>query len=449
MEINQFNQPLNLNKSGKKDIINYFNNAWKTENILLKTIDNEENFYLNPDPLRHSLIFYLGHSAVFYINKLIITGLLNQRINPEYELLFEMGVDPENPQELQEAIAYIQWDEVSKIWAYRDQAYETISQVIENHNLKLPITQEHPWWAIIMGIEHQRIHIETSSMLLRQLPSNLLKQPETWQYAPSNGTPPDNEMIQVSGGIVRLGKTENDFTYGWDIDYGYKQVKVASFWVSKYMITNGEFLEFVQANGYQKKEYWQEKAWTWKVHNNVQHPKFWLPKNGNYQYRAMFDQIDFPLDFPVEVNYYEAVAYCAYLGEKLGQKYRLMTEAEWHLASKKEDLNQDKISDYNLNLKFASPTPVGCLETAKSDYEIYDLRGNVWEWLKETFIPLSGFKTHYLYEDYSAPFFDYQHKMLIGGSWISNGIEANRFYRNWFRPYFYQHAGFRIVLIEE
>lgn len=443
---NNIDSPLvNLNNCDKKTIIKYLNCAWQTEDILLKSIKNKDTFYLNPDSLRNPLIFYLGHSAVFYINKLIMTGLLKNRINPQYEILYEMGVDPQTPQELEKAIANIKWDSVDAIWQYRQQAYETIVDVINNSKLTLPINKNHPWWAIIMGIEHQRIHIETSSMLIRQLPVNLLQQPETWQYSPSNGIIEKNEMIKVSQGIVNIGKSEDNPFYSWDVDYGYKQEKIAPFLVSKYMITNAEFMKFVQDNGYNNQEYWTKQGWKWKTDNRMEKPKFWLISDGKYKYRAMFDEIDLPLDFPVEVNYYEATAYCNYFGKKTGQEYRLMTEGEWHLASKKENSTQDSIDNYNLNFKFASPTPVGSLETARSDYGIYDLRGNVWEWLSETFAPLSGFETHYLYEDYSAPFFDNQHKMLIGGAWVTNGIEATRFYRNWFRPYFYQHAGFRIA----
>jgi 5-histidylcysteine sulfoxide synthase len=435
------NQPPRLNNCSQENILNYLKNAWQLEDILLNSLVKEEVFYLNPDPLRNPLIFYLGHSAVFYINKLMIVGLLEQRINPEYETLFEIGVDPETPEQLEQAIANIEWDIADKIWQYRAQAYQEILEVIERSPLNLPITKNHPWWSIIMGIEHQRIHIETSSMLLRQLPVNLLQQPDNWPYAPSNGNPPKNEMLEVSGGIVTLGKGENDDTYGWDIDYGYSLLEISPFLVSKYMITNAEFLQFVQAGGYENQVYWSEEAWNWKTTNNSQHPKFWLASNGGYKYRAMFDEIDLPLDFPVEVNYYEAMAYCNYLSKQSGQEFRLMTEGEWHIASQKEDSE----GDYNLNLKFASPTPVGSIETAKSEAGIYDLRGNVWEWLSDTLQPLSGFKPHYLYADYSAPFFDNKHQILIGGAWITNGTEASRFYRNWFRPYFYQHAGFRIA----
>jgi 5-histidylcysteine sulfoxide synthase len=442
---NNINQILLLNQCSKQEIINYLTDSWQTENLLFKSIINSETFYQNPDSLRNPLIFYLGHSAVFYINKLVIVGLLkeNQRINPDYEKLYEMGVDPETPTELQKAIASIKWAQVEQLWQYRHQAYETVINIIEKTPLILPITPDSVWWGIVMSIEHQRIHIETSSMLIRQLPVKLVTKPESWHYAKSQGKPPQNEMIKVEGGIVTLGKKKNDYLYGWDIDFGEREVIVNSFQVSKYMISNAEFLEFVNDGGYENENYWDEIAWQWKQKNNVTHPKFWRKSTQSYRYRLMFNEIELPLDFPVEVNHHEAKAYCNYLSEKLGQEYQLISEAQWHLAKEK---SHDDVSDYNLNLKFISPHPVGSLAKAKSDQGIYDLRGNVWEWLGDIFTPLSGFKPHYLYKDYSAPFFDNRHYMLIGGSWATNGYEATPYYRNWFRPYFYQHAGFRITI---
>jgi hypothetical protein len=65
-----------LNHCSTQNLLNYFENSWDLEETLLKSIINLDTFYLNPDPLRNKLIFYLGHSAVFYINKLIRVGLL-------------------------------------------------------------------------------------------------------------------------------------------------------------------------------------------------------------------------------------------------------------------------------------------------------------------------------------------------------------------------------------
>jgi hypothetical protein len=119
-------QPPNLNDCSREEILDYWQNSWELEEILLRSIKGKDTFYLNPDTLRNSLIFYLGHSAVFYINKLISVGLLTKRINPEYEVLFEIGVDPETPQELDAAISNINWPDVEEVWQYRHQAYEII-----------------------------------------------------------------------------------------------------------------------------------------------------------------------------------------------------------------------------------------------------------------------------------------------------------------------------------
>ncbi|MDJ0509354.1 MAG: 5-histidylcysteine sulfoxide synthase [Crocosphaera sp.] len=437
--------PPYLNNCSQDLLLGYFKNAWELEDILLKSIIKPETFYINPDPLRNPLIFYLGHSAAFYINKLIQVDLLQQSLNSDYEILFELGVDPENAEELNQAIANINWPQVEDVWNYRNNAYEIILEVIKKTPLKLPIHQNHPLWALVMGIEHQRIHFETSSMLLRQLPTEKLECPSGWQYAPSHGVPDKNEMILVGEGTVKLGKDEDFPLFGWDCEYGKKSVNVEPFYASKYLITNADFLEFVNNYGYETQTYWDEISWQWKEENNVQYPKFWQLKNGEYSYRAMFDEMSLPLDWPVEVNYYEAKAYCRWKGKGI----RLMREEEWNLATYGTDnnhqVNSEKVNDYNLNLKLGSPSPVGFLKTAQSESGLCDLRGNVWEWLDEDFDALPGFKTHFLYEDNAAPFFDNYHKMMLGGAWVTQGTETLRFYRNWFRPSFYQHAGFRIV----
>jgi formylglycine-generating enzyme required for sulfatase activity len=239
--------------------------------------------------------------------------------------------------------------------------------------------------------------------------------------------------------MVELGKPEDSSIYGWDIEYGLEQVEVPSFLASKYLTTNGDFLKFVQFGGYENPDYWDRESWDWRTQSNIQHPKFWIYQDGSYKYRGMFDQFELPLDWPVEVNHHEAIAYCRWYGDRT----RLMSEAEWNLANL-GDQNGDG-ENYNLNLKFGSPSPVGLLDQAKSSSGLYDLRGNVWELLSNNLHPLSGFKPHPLYPGNSAPFCDSKHYMLLGGAWITNGTAASTHYRNWFRPHIYQHAGFRIV----
>ncbi len=450
-------QPPNLHNCDRLEILAYFQRAWQIEDCLLKSLINPETFYTNPDPLRNLLIFYLGHSAVFYINKLVSVGLITARINPDFEVLFEIGVDPEKPDHIAGIFASLRQAEVTAVWEYRQQVYDRICGFIKNIAIALPINQEHPLWALMMALEHQYIHIETSSMLIRQLPVEQLQRPASWEYAPANGYTTENEMIEIKGGEVRLGKPQDSNIYGWDIEYGDRNVNVETFQASKYLITNAEFLDFVKDGGYENQDYWHEQSWDWKVENKIKHPKFWIPLDQNvgalrqhsdhpqYKYRAMFDELEMPFDFPVEVNHYEAIAYCRWKGNNT----RLMSEAEWHLATYGRTQSLPKLqpeTNFNLNLKFASPSPVGYCDRHQSHTGLSDLRGNVWEWLSDHLTPLTGYQPHYLYESYSASYFDTKHNMMAGGSWITSGTEAEKYYRNWFRPNFYQHAGFRIAL---
>jgi 5-histidylcysteine sulfoxide synthase len=290
-----------------------------------------------------------------------------------------------------------------------------------------------------MSIEHDRIHLETSSMLFRQLPADMLQKPDAWQYAPTHGAAPQNEMLPVPGGAVRLGKDRNYPRYGWDNEYGSLTVEVAPFRAGKYYVTNGEYLAFMQDNGYQERRYWDDESWGWREQHNVTRPKFWGADGDDFRYRTVFDEIALPWNWPVEVNHHEAMAYCRWQGEGA----RLLTEAEWNLIARDLGVDIPEGNAYNLNLKYCSPSAV--TEHAASPLGFHDAVGNVWTWLADDFRPLPGFATHPLYEDYSAPFFDDRHSVLVGGSWATTGAQTTRFCRNWFRRHFYQHAGFRVA----
>jgi formylglycine-generating enzyme required for sulfatase activity len=152
-----------------------------------------------------------------------------------------------------------------------------------------------------------------------------------------------------------------------------------------------------------------------------------------------------PFNYPVEVNYYEAIAYCRWYHQRTGHRTRLMGEAEWQWLATGLEPHPQPVADYNLEGQFGSPHAVGAIATAQTAIGIYDLRGNLWEWLSDHLIPLPGYQPHPLYADYSAAYFDSQHQMMAGGSWITGGAAALPTYRNWFRPNFYQHAGFRLA----
>jgi putative 4-mercaptohistidine N1-methyltranferase len=152
-----------------------------------------------------------------------------------------------------------------------------------------------------------------------------------------------------------------------------------------------------------------------------------------------------PWDWPVEVNYHEAEAFCRWKAQQSGAPIRLPSEDEWYrlydLAGVSEP-QEGQVVNANLHLDhFASSCPVN--RFAQGD--LYDVSGNVWQWTQTPIYPFEGFAVHPYYDDFTAPTFDDQHNLIKGGSWIACGNESLRSARYAFRRHFFQHAGFRYV----
>jgi 5-histidylcysteine sulfoxide synthase len=388
--------------------------------------------------------FYLGHTAVFYINKLIVAKLIEERINPHFEALFAIGVDEMSWDDLNDD--NYDWPSVAEVKAYRDQVRALVDHLIETLPLELPIDWDNPFWAIMMGIEHSRIHLETSSVIIRRLPLDQVRQLPLWDICDESGVAPQNQLLPVTGGTVNLGKSRDHALYGWDNEFGRHRFHVEDFQASKYLVTNQEFMPFVEAGGYQNETYWTDEGWRWVAFSKAEQPIFWVKNGTSYRLRTMAREIAMPWDWPVEVNYLEAKAFCNWKAKESALPIRLPTEDEWYRL---HDLHEIPDQPYweqapgNINLEYwASSCPV----TRFPFGDFFDLIGNVWQWTETPISGFDGFEVHPWYDDFSTPTFDTQHNLIKGGSWISTGNEATRDARYAFRRHFFQHAGFRYVV---
>lgn len=490
-------RPPDLSSCSKGELCEYFENSYDLNESLFTALNDDSVIYKCPDRLRLPLIFYFCHTAVVYVNKLMLAGLIKERVNLEFETMFETGVDEmswDDTENYRMGGSY-KWPLLSSVVEYRRNVRNLVLKVIHDTPLDLPITMESPWWAILMGIEHERIHLETSSVLIRQLPVEMVTKPKGWVYAPfkCGGRVEENPLISVETQDVTFGKPKDFPSYGWDNEYGEFSTRVPAFEASKFMITNGEYLEFVESGGYEDEKFWTEEGWKWKEYRQSRHPVFWVcnhgckggcgadlskyspchfPNNGTngvingsltnghsrevinggekrtYMYRAMFDVLPLPLDWPAEVNYHQARAFCAWKG--FG--FRLPTEAERNVIKGKKlettlgidgDIIYQKKPKANINLHYGSSTPVNMYPANELGY--HDVFGNAWEWAEDHFNGLNGYSSHWYYDDFSSPCFDGRHNLILGGSWVSTGDEASKFARFAFRRHFIQHAGFRIA----
>ncbi|MBN9698699.1 MAG: DinB family protein, partial [Zoogloea sp.] len=172
-----------LDTCTRESVLAAFDNGWTLTELLFAGLQGEEAFYRPPyHHLRHPMVFYYCHPAALYINKLRVAGLIDNPINPYFERIFETGVDEMRWDDMSKN--EMEWPDFAEAHTYRARVYTTVRHLIETHpdlaEGHAPITMNHPLWALFMGFEHERIHLETSSVLIRELPVDLVRRPAAW-----------------------------------------------------------------------------------------------------------------------------------------------------------------------------------------------------------------------------------------------------------------------------
>ena len=236
--------------STRKQLLDYFDNTWALTEVLFDGLASEEAFYRRPyHQIRHPLIFYYAHPAVFYVNKLLVAGMIDQGVKPEFEQLFEIGVDEMRWDDLHESGKH-SWPTISDVRQYRGDVYRMLCKVIETHSMldpeHMPINMDKPTWALVMCFEHERIHMETSAVLIRKLPTEFVRVPGAWPVLSLGETDRhsvENPMTMQVRSVVTLGKPIDWPSFGWDNEYGSESRVVRPFSASAMLIQQRRILQ--------------------------------------------------------------------------------------------------------------------------------------------------------------------------------------------------------------
>jgi formylglycine-generating enzyme required for sulfatase activity len=340
-------------------------------------------------------VFYVGHLEAF--DWRLLGG--NSACDPVLDLLFEAGIDPEPGQLPQDPpSAWPCWNQVTE---YVQKARELVDGVLAQAPLH---------W-LEAALEHRWMHHETFTYMLQNLPLQHLIPPPGIEHLRGPEPDPRETPIEVLAGPALLGRPAG--TWGWDNEFALTQVDVPAFRIGRHKVTNGEYLRYMEATGAPKPHYWIAAGGTWKL-------------------RAVFSEIELPLEWPVYVTRLQASAYAAWQGK------RLPTEAEFHRAAF-GGMVVDAPMVGNAGFKHWDPVP----ETAVSSSEAWGV-GNGWEWTSSPWQPLPGFQPFAWYPGYSANFFDDDHFTVKGGGPRTAVALLRSSFRNWFREeYPYAHISFR------
>ena len=411
-------------------------------------IVREDSLYERPIPERHRIVFYIGHLEAFDWNVLRTHLFSLESRTPALDKLFAFGIDPvdgglptDRPGD---------WPSLQEVRNYVQTLRNLIDDALDAGYFPLASQPDgfSPETLLRVAYEHRLMHAETLAYMLHRLPYALkIKQAQ----ASISATPTENEMVEIPVGQATLGVSRGPSAqFGWDNEFGSFTAIVPDFRIDKYMVTNAEFLRFVEDGGYRNPQFWSAEDWQWKENHSISHPAFWNQMGSSWTFRGMFEELSFPASWPVYVSHAEASAYARWA------KKSLPTETQWHRAAYGTPQGTEQSYPWgssapesnpgNFDFLRWDPAPVNAFPANKSAFGVAGQLGNGWEWTSTPFAPFPGFQAFSFYPGYSANFFDGKHFVIKGGSARSAACFLRRSFRNWFQPHYqYVYAGFRCV----
>ena len=410
-------------------------------------------YYSRPIALRNPIVFYEGHLPAFSVISFLKRGLGAAAVDERLEQLFARGIDPGTEQEaVPRSGASTVWPSRDAVLAYGRAADEAILEALERTDLDLT-GAAHPaishGQAVFTALEHEAMHQETLLYMWRRLPSVHKHRPADLAYELGASTPSYRTVV-IPAGRATLGASRDSLPFGWDNEFDELVADVPPFDIDVHSVSNDDFLPFIEAGGYDRRELWSEAGWEWRSRENVRHPAFWVSRDAEWFWRGLFEDIPLPGAWPVYVSQAEADAFARWKGR------RLPSEAEYHRAAFGTPSGHERALPWgdgtsapehgNFDFRSWEPVPVGARPAGASAFGVHDLAGNGWEWTSTVFAPFPGFVPMASYPEYSAEFFDGEHFVLKGASPGTASELVRRSFRNWFRSnYPYVYAKFRTV----
>jgi ergothioneine biosynthesis protein EgtB len=420
----------------------------------------DEAYYTQPIALRHPIVFYEGHLPGFSFNTFIKKALGGRSIDPALERLFARGIDPHESSHGESITA---WPKRAVVREFAEEADRRVLEAIAKADIERP---GDPFLdraaAVFTVLEHEAMHQETLLYMWHRLPFEQKRRPAGYQPVIDNEEP-QAEWIDIPAGRATLGADRDEIPFGWDNEFPACTAEVGAFRLERHDVTNGRYLEFVMAGGYDDERWWRSEDWQWLRAEGIRCPLFWEPQAGRvlsdlssgrlkpaptYRWRGMFDLVPLPLAWPVYVSHAEASAYARWRG------CRLMTEAEFQRASYGTPEARERRHPWGnaapthahgvFDFESWDPQPAGRRPGGRSAWGVDDLVGNGWEWTSTPFAPFPGFSPMASYPEYSADFFDGEHFVMKGASPATARELLRPTFRNWFRArYPYVYATFR------
>ncbi|HZS46870.1 MAG TPA: ergothioneine biosynthesis protein EgtB [Blastocatellia bacterium] len=432
------------------EIAELLNKARNNTFQLYQSVTSEDVLRRSPGFGFRPILWHLAHIGVFESYWILQRVKGDPTISERYDVIF----DPiKTPREESKDLPSIQ-----EMREYLSKVRQEVLSYLEDleGNEQSPLLQG--GYIFDLVLEHEYQHQETINYLMRLLDPSAKQAPKDYSVRSDflmwAQESKDRDMVKVEGGPFEMGSNGYlSVPFIYDNEQPRHTVHLKDFKIDRNLVTNQDFLEFINSGGYSLQSLWSPEGWKWKEENGINLPLFWRREgdedSSQWQVQEMFETSELNPNLPVTgVSWHEASAYAQFVGK------RLPTEAEWEKAASWDPISKSRrcfawgdempekhLANFNNNLY--GPSPVGAFPAGKSAYGCLDMTGNVWEWASSTFGPYPGFEA-YPYPEYSEVWFDGDHRILKGGSWVTRAPLLRTSFRNFFRPGFrIAFAGFR------
>lgn len=358
-----------------------------------------EDYVVQPKVFVSPPKWHLGHTTWFFENFLLIPFLKSYTpYDAQFNFVFNSYYETLGARVIRTDRGNLSRPTVARVYEYRDYVNKHIRKLLKgevNEEIK------NIFW---IGINHEQQHQE---LLLTDikfiLGNNPLFPPYKLERSESVSAKPRAEWISIPKGNYSIGYHGKDFCF--DNELNPHLVYLDDYQISSQLITNKEWMDFMEDGGYTRFEFWHADGWTWVNEEKIEAPLYWHRLEDGWHYYTLEGMKKVIESEPVcHISFYEAAAFAAWRG------MRLPTEMEWEVASDKFDW------------------------------------GERWEWTNSAYLPYPGFsKAPGALGEYNGKFMVNQ-MVLRGASEATPANHSRATYRNFFQPELrWQFTGLRLA----
>ncbi len=401
-----------ISKTGKdlKFLFERFNTV-RNQSLLLTTNLSAEDQCIQSMPDASPTKWHLAHTTWFFETFILKNQISNyQDFDPAFNFLFNSYYEQIGERHSRDMRGLLTRPSLQEVKAYRDHVNENMTELFKNE-LKNDILD-----LVELGLHHEQQHQE---LILTDIKHALSCNP-TFPKFTHTGTQkfaPISKLIWLDypGGLTEIGWNGTGFYF--DCESPRHKIWLEPYRLGSRLVTNGEYLAFIEDNGYKRPELWLSTGWVTCQKRNWKSPAYWHQDGEGWKIFTLSGLNSLNTNEPVcHISHFEADAYARWANK------RLPTEAEWEIAA-----NSIKVEGNFANSGLFNPS-------ASSGIGLSQIYGDVWEWTSSPYTAYPGFKpAHGAIGEYNGKFMSGQ-IVLRGGSCATPEGHIRSSYRNFFYP---------------